>query len=228
MAGRFFVFDGIDGCGKSTQIAMAARRLTGEGYDVVSTREPGGTPIAEKIRSIILSPDNQEMVPECELLLYGAARGQHVREKIAPALARGTIVLCDRFDLATFAYQGYGRSIPLELLKRISAIATGGRTPDLTFIFDIPVATAFRRLSAMNKTHDRLEREDVSFFTRVADGFRTLAAEDPAHIVLLDAEQSAEELGETVYSRMIPLIKTEPQGSGFRRPKPNSLQSNSL
>jgi dTMP kinase len=228
MPGRFFVFDGIDGCGKSTQMVRAAQRLTSEGYDVISTREPGGTPIAEKIRSIILSPENQEMAPECELLLYGAARGQHVREKIEPALNKGTIVLCDRFELATFAYQGSGRSIPLELLKRINAIATGKYSPDLTFIFDIPVATAFGRLLAMNKAHDRLEQEDGSFFTRVADGYRTLAAEDPAHIVLLDAEQSVEELADIVYRHMIPLIKTEPQGSGFRRQKPNSLQSNSL
>jgi dTMP kinase len=228
MPGRFFAFDGIDGCGKSTQIAMAAQRLTGAGYDVVSTREPGGTPIAEKIRSIILSPDNREMAHECELLLYGAARAQHVREKIIPAIDRGAVVLCDRFELATFAYQGFGRSIPLDLLKRINDIATGGCTPDLTFVFDLPVTVALKRLAATGKAPDRLEQESMEFFESVANGFRTLAAKDPAHFVLLDAEQSVEELAETVYRRMIPLIKTEPQGSGFRRPKPNSLPSNSL
>jgi dTMP kinase len=209
MPGRFFVFDGIDGCGKSTQILRAANRLSGEGYDVLSTREPGGTPIAEKIRSIILSPDNQEMAPECELLLYGAARAQHVREKIGPALKNGSIVLCDRFELATFAYQGFGRSIPLELLKRINEIATGGCTPDLTFVFNIPVTVAMERLAASGKAPDRLEQESIEFFENVANGFRTLAAKDPAHIVVLDAEQSAEVLAETVYRRMMALIKAE-------------------
>ena len=211
MAGCFFVFDGIDGCGKSTQLDRAAKRLASEGYDVVSTREPGGTPLAEKIRAIILSPDNREMAPECELLLYGASRGQHVREKIEPALKRGAIVLCDRFELATFAYQGFGRSIPMELLRRINAIATAGCAPDLTFIFDIPVRAAFKRLAAMNKTQDRLEQEDMAFFEGVANGFRTLAAEDPSHIVLLDSEQSVEELAEAVYRRMLPLLKAELQ-----------------
>jgi dTMP kinase len=206
MPGRFFVFDGIDGCGKSTQILRAANRLSGEGYDVLSTREPGGTPIAEKIRSIILSPDNQEMAPECELLLYGAARAQHVREKIGPALKNGSIVLCDRFELATFAYQGFGRSIPLELLKRINEIATGGCTPDLTFVFNIPVTVAMERLAASGKAPDRLEQESIEFFENVANGFRTLAAKDPAHIVVLDAEQSAEVLAETVYRRMMSLL----------------------
>jgi dTMP kinase len=207
MTGCFFVFDGIDGCGKSTQLDRAAKRLADEGYAVVSTREPGGTPLAEKIRSIILSPDNKEMAPECELLLYGAARGQHVREKIEPSLQRGAIVLCDRFELATFSYQGFGRSIPLERLRRINAIATGGCAPDLTFVFDIPVAAAFKRLSVMNKAQDRLEQEDSAFFERVAEGFRTLAAEDPSRIVLLDAQQPVEELADAVYRRIKPLLK---------------------
>jgi dTMP kinase len=205
--GRFFVFDGIDGCGKSTQIQRVAQRLSGEGYDVVVTREPGGTPIAEKIRSIILSPDNQEMAPVCELLLYGAARGQHVREKIIPALERGAVVLCDRFALATFAYQGFGRSIPLALLEQINEIATNGCRPDCTFVFDLPVTVALERLAAMSKAPDRLEQESIEFFENVAGGFRTLAAKDPAHIVVLDAEQSADALAETVYRRIVPLLK---------------------
>lgn len=202
MRGLFIVFDGIDGCGKSTQIAFAAKRLGQEGHTVVMTREPGGTAIAEKVRELILSPENKEMVSECELLLYAAARAQHVREKIVPALERGSIVLCDRFDCATFAYQGYGRGISLPLLTTINDIAAGGVRPDLTFIFDISVEAAFTRLAAMNKSRDRLESSGKDFFARVADGFRTLAQEDPQKIVLLDAELTAEELGENVYKRI--------------------------
>jgi dTMP kinase len=202
MRGLFIVFDGIDGCGKSTQIERAAQRLADDGCAVVTTREPGGTAIAEKIRSLILSPDNGTIFDECELLLYAAARAQHVREKIGPALTRGAIVLCDRFDCATFAYQGFGRGISLPLLKTINDIAAGGVRPDLTFIFDITVGSAFKRLGAMKKSRDRLESSGTEFFARVADGYRTLARDNPKKIVLLDAELTIEELGDRVYKRI--------------------------
>ena len=205
-SGFFFVFDGIDGSGKSTQLDRAARRLALEGREVLTTREPGGTALAEKIRDLILSPENGEMVPECELLLYGASRAQHVREKILPALGRGAVVLCDRFDLATFAYQGFGRKIPLSLLKSINDIATGGVQPDLTFIFDIGVTAAFTRLSAMNKKRDRLEEGGKEFFFRVSEGFKILARQNPEKIVLLNAERPVEELGEEVYKRLADVL----------------------
>jgi dTMP kinase len=144
---------------------------------------------------------------ECELLLYGAARAQHVREKILPALDRGAVVLCDRFELATFAYQGFGRSIPLDLLERINGIATGGCKPDLTFVFDLPVAVALERLAATGKAPDRLEQESRTFFENVAAGFRTLAAKDPSHIMLLDARQPVEVIAETVYRRITELLQ---------------------
>jgi dTMP kinase len=207
MRGLFVVFDGIDGCGKSTQIELAAARLRREGRTVVTTREPGGTAIAEKVRSLILSPDNREMVSECELLLYAAARAQHVREKIGPAISRGDFVMCDRFDCATFAYQGFGRGIPLPLLTTINDIAAYGVRPDLTFIFDIGVESAFTRLAAMNKARDRLESSGKDFFARVAEGYRTLAKENPGKIMLLDAALSVEELGERVYRRIKETLK---------------------
>jgi dTMP kinase len=207
MRGCFIVFDGIDGCGKSTQLTRAAKRLSAEGQTVVVTREPGGTPIAEKIRDCILSPGHTAMHRECELLLYGAARAQHVREKILPALDKGEVVLCDRFELATFAYQGFGRSIPLDLLERINGIATGECKPDLTFIFDLPVAVALERLAAMGKAPDRLEQESKTFFENVAAGFRTLAAKDPSHIMLLDARQAVEVIADTVYRRITELLQ---------------------
>ena len=202
MQGLFIVFDGIDGCGKSTQLALAAERLKCDGYTVLMTREPGGTAISEEIRSIILSQDNKEMVRECELLLYAAARAQHVHEKIKPALEQGMMVLCDRFDSATFAYQGFGRSIPFPLLETINTIAAGGVQPDLTFILNISIDVAFSRLSAMKKSHDRLESSGRSFFSRVAEGYRTIASQNPGKTVLLDAELTVEELGKMVYKKI--------------------------
>jgi dTMP kinase len=136
--GAFITFEGIDGCGKSTQLELAAERLRKESFPILVTREPGGTAIAEKIREILISPQNSEMVNECELLMYLAARAQHVREKIIPALKQGFIVLCDRFQEATFAYQGFGRNISLDFLKK-SIVCYRGLMPDFTFIFDISV-----------------------------------------------------------------------------------------
>lgn len=205
--GFFIVFDGIDGCGKSTQLELAAARLVQDGFRVVKTREPGGTGISEKIRDLILSPDNSAMVRECELLLYAASRAQHVGEKIKSELEQGAVVVCDRFDCATYAYQGFGRNIPLKLLKSINRIASAGLTADCTFVFDISVESAFKRLSSMEKTRDRLESNDNAFFSRVAKGYRTLARRNPGVIVLLDAELPASELGEMVYGRIRKMIQ---------------------
>ena len=205
--GSFFVFDGIDGCGKSTQLDYAKRRLTAEGRKVVTTREPGGTVIAETIRTLILSPEYVEMVPECELLLYAAARAQHVREKILPALTAGAVVLCDRFDLATYAYQGFGRHISLDLLRTINNAATGGLSPRCTFLFDIAVDTAFDRMAAIKKKHDRLESDNRDFFSRVAEGYRVLAKQAGDRVVILDAKLSREELAERVYGKIVELLE---------------------
>jgi dTMP kinase len=202
MRGLFFSFEGIDGCGKSTQLALAAERLRSRDVDVVTTREPGGTAIAEKIRALIISPDHEEMCGECELLLYAAARAQHVREIILPALERGAVVLCDRFHLATFAYQGFGRAIPLDLLSTVNDIAAGGTLPDLSFVFDISVQKAFARLAAMNKARDRMELGGEPFFERVAGGYRTLAESDPRHVFLLNADRPAETIAGTVFERI--------------------------
>jgi dTMP kinase len=207
MTGLFIVFEGIDGCGKSTQLELAAVRLVAGGRKVVTTREPGGTAIAETIRALILSPEYAEMVPECELLLYAAARAQHVREKILPALDAGAIVLCDRFDLATYAYQGFGRNIPLTLLKSINEAATGGLAPRCTFLFDISVDAAFKRLAAMGKARDRLESDDRDFFSRVAEGYRVLARQANDKVVILDAEKPIEELAGIVYRKIVGLLE---------------------
>lgn len=198
MQGKFITFEGIDGCGKSTQLALASKILAEKGYDVVVTREPGGTSISEKIREILLSPSNSEMVNECEILLYCAARAQHVREKIIPAVNSGKIVLCDRFQEATFGYQGYGRGIPLDILRTVNAYATGGLNPDLTFIFDLSVEMSVSRMAKINKAKDRLEQNGTDFFQRIRDGFLNQAKISPERIKLINAEQSIEQISAEV------------------------------
>jgi len=204
--GLFITFEGIDGCGKSTQLSIAAERLRGEGFPILVTREPGGTPIAEKIREILISPENSEMVNECELLLYLAARAQHVREKIIPALNEGKIVLCDRFQEATFAYQGFGRNFPLEYLKGLNNFATGSLFPDCTFIFDISESVSRNRLEAMNKGKDRLEQNGLDFYRKIRNGYHQLASEEPKRIILLNGEKSVSEVSELVYSQIREMV----------------------
>lgn len=202
MRGLFIAFEGIDGCGKSTQLKLAADRLAGEGHRVVTTREPGGTAIAEKIREILIAPAHKEMSSECELLLYLAARAQHVREKILPSLEKGATVLCDRFQMATFAYQGFGRSIPLPFLATVNNFATDGCTPDITFVFDLGVETSFSRMKAMNKQPDRLELGGADFFSRINLGYRTLAGQDHQRTVLINGDQPVDTIAETVMERI--------------------------
>ena len=170
MRGLFFTFEGIDGCGKSTQLKEIALRLERKGVPVLTTREPGGTPVAEKIREILISPENSEMVNECELFLYLAARAQHVREKIIPALQKGMIVLCDRFQEATFAYQGFGRGLSLSFLQQLNSFATDGLIPDRTFIFDVPVEISGQRLDQMKKKKIVWSRTGRNFTKRSVKG----------------------------------------------------------
>ncbi len=205
--GAFITFEGIDGCGKSTQLELVAKRLSDQSFPLMVTREPGGTAIAEKIREILISPQNSEMVNECELLMYLAARAQHVREKIIPALEQGCVVLCDRFQEATFAYQGFGRNIPLDFLKKINSFATGGLLPDLTFIFDISVDLSNQRMHIMNKTKDRLELNDRAFYQRISEGYRFLAKTEPQRILLLDGSEPIEKISEQVYCRIKDILK---------------------
>jgi dTMP kinase len=203
MKGLFVTFEGIDGCGKSTQVEAARRGLAGKGIACAVTREPGGAPISEKVRGILLSPDNGEMCNACEVLLYLAARAQHVHEKIVPALAKGGVVLCDRFMDATFAYQSYGRGIPLDRLFALNDFATGGVAPALTFVFDIDVETAFSRLKKTNKMPDRLERSGKEFYEKVRGGYRALASRYPQRIVVLNGTAPVEELSRAVIENIL-------------------------
>lgn len=210
MKGLFVTFEGVDGCGKSTQVQLVTERLLFEGYPVVRTREPGGTPLAEKIRSLLIDPDNSEMVHGCELLLYLAARAQHVQERIVPELNNGSIVICDRFQEATFAYQGFGRGLPMQKLQMLNEFATGGLSPDLTFLFDIPVEKAMLRMSAMHKVKDRLELGGAPFFERIRQGYLQVAKESPGRCIVLDGDLPREKLAETIYETIEKKIKERP------------------
>lgn len=185
--GRFITVEGIDGCGKSTQARLLAEEVEHAGYDVLSLREPGGVAISEKIRALLLDPANAEMSATCELLLYEAARAQLVHEVVAPALAEGRIVVCDRFYDSTTAYQGYAGGVPLDAVERANVLAVGDFQPALTLVFDIDPALAAER--TVSREQDRMEAKGMEFQRRVAEGFRAIAATEPNRVKLIDASR---------------------------------------
>jgi dTMP kinase len=205
--GLFITFEGIDGCGKSTQVSRTKNALTKKGVPCIVTREPGGTMIGEKIRNIILSPNNEEMCNQCEVLLYLAARAQHVHEIILPALQSGAVVLCDRFADATFAYQGRGRKLPMSLLKKMNDFAAMGIRPSLTFFLDISVECSVKRRTLSGKAVDRLEGNDKMFYNAVRNGYLSLAAQYPRRINVLKGEKPIEELTGVICSKIFKAIK---------------------
>lgn len=182
--GRFISFEGIDGAGKSTQHAWLVDYLRGQGRIVVATREPGGTPLGEKLRSLLLA---EPMHLETEALLMFAARREHVAQVIEPALARGEWVVCDRFVDASFAYQGGGRGLSWKKLEQLTDWVLGHLQPDLTLIFDAPVSIAQQRLHAATSQPDRFEQEQSAFFERVRAAYLRIAAENPGRVRLIDA-----------------------------------------
>ncbi len=207
----FITFEGIEGCGKTTQLRRLAERLTAAGIPFIVTREPGGCPIADEIRGILLDAKNSALVPEAELLLYAAARTQHVQEVVRPALAAGTHVLCDRFFDATVAYQGYGRGLDLQLIRQLNDIATGGLAPDLTILLDCPVETGLdRALARINATsgqrEERFELESIEFHRRVRDGYLALAAAEPARFRIVDGNRVIEEIEDDLTTAVLPWL----------------------
>ncbi|GAP62495.1 dTMP kinase [Ardenticatena maritima] len=195
--GLFITFEGPEGAGKTTVIRAVAEHLRQRGYNVVLTREPGGTPIGDQIRTVLLSPDNNAMHPETELLLFSAARAQHVRERILPALEEGAIVLCDRFADSTLAYQGYGRGLDLPALHAITQFATGGLTPDLTILLDIDPAQGLARrraASAQGAEWNRIDNDELALHQRVREGYLRLAAENPERWVVVDASAPVDDV----------------------------------
>lgn len=197
MKGTFITFEGIEGSGKSTQIALFADYLTARGVRHVLTREPGGTPIGDQIRKILLDPANRALDPAAELLLYASSRAQHLREIILPALAGGANVLCDRFSDATLAYQGYGRGLDIEMIRALDRIVTEGMRPDLTLLFDIEAASGVARARGRNNSRGleaeaRFENEELAFHERVRQGYLALVAQEPERIQVVDASPSPE------------------------------------
>jgi len=191
--GIFISFEGIEGTGKSTQSRLLAEHLRGKGYRVVQTMEPGGTKISMKIRELLLSLDSREMDHVTELLLYNAARVQHIKEVIEPAIERGDVVITDRFSDSTVAYQGFARGIDLQLIDSLDRIATNKLSPDITILLDIDVKTGLARNRALNK-NDRLELEDISFHEKVRKGFIQIAAREPERVRLVDCSESLDEV----------------------------------
>lgn len=194
MKGKFIVLEGPDRCGKSTQAKLLYNYLLSQGFDVVLTREPGGTFTAEKIRQIVLEPE-LDVRPMAELLLYEASRAQHTQEKIIPALQEGKIVICERYTMSTCAYQGYARGIDLKLIQTVNEIATTGLQPDLTLVF--LMSDKYFSSRGEYLFSDRLEREDLEFRQHMRQGYKNLVASTP-HAHLIDADGEVESIHQQV------------------------------
>ena len=205
-AGRFITFEGGEGCGKSTQIRILAERLRAAGKDVLLTREPGGTELAEKIRALVREESADPPNIRAETLLFLASRAQVVENVIRPALAAGMWVLCDRFADSTFAYQGYGRGLDLDEIKRINSFATGGLVPDRTVLLDVSPEVSAKRMRARevatNTDADRMEKAGDDFHARLKKGFLELAAAEPERFAVISADGSVEEVGEAVWNSL--------------------------
>lgn len=196
--GRFITFEGAEGVGKTTQIGRAAAHLRLRGIDPVVTREPGGTPLAEKLRSLVLDPGHGTVDATTELLVMFAARAHHVAQVIRPALAAGRCVLCDRFTDATLAYQGGGRGIDPASIQALAAIAHSGVVPDLTIVFDAPSRIANARLAGRGAGQDRIEAEDAGFFERVRAAYLDIADREPHRVRVVDATRPEDDVAASV------------------------------
>jgi dTMP kinase len=210
--GRFITFEGGEGAGKSTQLARAAEWLRGQGIEVIVTREPGGTPRAERLRALLLERGSEPMPESCELLLMFAARATHLDNLVRPALRRGAWILCDRFTDATYAYQGGGRGLPAVQIDALVAIVHPGLQPDLTLILDLPVDTGLTRASQRNGAHgpDRFETEQREFFERVRSAYLERARSDPRRCRVIDATGSLDRVASAIRSNIAPLLEAVP------------------
>lgn len=205
MSGLFLTFEGPEGGGKTTQITRLEADLRMAGHAVTRTREPGGDEVGEKVRELLL---HGEVGAEAELLLFAAARAQNVAQVVRPALDAGHIVLCDRFTDSTLAYQGYGRGLPEDLIRRINAFATGGLVPIRTFLLDLSPVNGLARQPQEKK--DRLDREALAFHERVRIGFLELAAAEPERITVIDASRSADEIAAELRAAVFSLLERLP------------------
>ena len=200
MTGRFVAFEGLDGAGKTTQVRAVAKALGGGGTEVVVTREPGGTPLGERLREVLLAPADAAIAPDAELLLMFAARAEHLAARIRPALRRGAWVLCDRFTDASYAYQGGGRGIAAERIAALESWVQEGLRPHLTVLLDLPAEGRRTRIAArpLFDTADRFERERLDFFRRVRDAYLERRRRAPHRYLLIDARLEAPEITRTI------------------------------
>ncbi|GAA0818980.1 dTMP kinase [Colwellia sp. D2M02] len=205
--GFMLVCDGSNGAGKTTVIKKIETYLTNKGFDVLLTREPGGTPIGERIRSIILDPDSSEMLDITELMLFGAARAQHIQEKIVPALNQGKVVVCDRFDAATISFQHYARGIDINIINQVNNLALAGFSPDMNIILDLDPIIGLERVKSRGDGLDRMEDEKLDFLNRARDGYLQQAKACPEKFTVIDASQSQESVANEVISVLEQLIK---------------------
>jgi dTMP kinase len=196
--GRFVSFEGIEGCGKTTQIALLSDVLARQNIPHSVTREPGGTAVGEGIRKILLHSETIHLTAAAELLLFYASRSQNILEKIEPALARGEVVICDRFYHASMAYQGYGRGIPLDFIEKLTDLVCGDRRPEVTILLDIEPDVGLSRARARNskrsENEGRFETEDIPFYTRIRNGYLDLAAREPNRIKVIPANRTIEDV----------------------------------
>jgi dTMP kinase len=213
--GLFVTFEGIEGCGKTTQIHLAADCLVKRGIPCLRTEEPGGTALGRKLREMLLNRGPFVLYPETELLLFAAARAQHVREVILPALEEGKVVLCDRFADATLVYQGYGRGLDIEAICFLNTLATNYLKPDLTLLFDLPVevglSRARERIARLNQVsrEDRFEEEDLSFHRKIRAGYLLLADQEKERFRVIDAAGSVSDLQEKIRFQIDMLVNSK-------------------
>lgn len=200
----FFSFEGPDGAGKTTQITHLETALRARGFPITRTREPGGDQVGERVRDLLLHADESAVGVQAELFLFAAARAQNVQSVVLPALAAGHVVLCDRFTDSTLAYQGYGRGLPRDLIRRINALATGGLVPRRTFLLDLPPAAGLSRQKRADQ--NRLDRESLAFHERVRAGFLQLAAEEPERIVVVNAARPPSEIAADLLAAVLVLL----------------------
>ena len=209
--GLLFTIEGADGVGKSTQAQLLLERLRSQGFDTLLTREPGGTPIGEDVRRILLNPSFDEMIPLCEVFLYCAARVQFINEIIEPALEKGLVVVSDRFTDSTFVYQGYAGGVDPEIIEKLNIWATGALQPDKTFLLDLPPEESRRRLEEKQRASglqapDRIEQKNAAFHQRVREGFLHLAAQNPRRISVIDGIKDPQEIHRCIWEQVEKLL----------------------
>lgn len=202
--GFFITLEGPEGCGKSTQMRLLVPFLQQRGHDIIATREPGGTPIGDRVRAILLDPAHTEMLASTEFLLFSAARAQHVGQVIRPHLKRGGVVVCDRFADSSLAYQGYGYGRDLAALRAISRYATGGLVPDVTFLLDLPVEVGLqRKLGGAGDAWNRMEQKLLDYHHRVRAGYLAMAADEPQRWVVLDSSQGRDQVQDEIRAALL-------------------------